>query len=381
MKIISKPLSNLLQRGSNNFDLIRLMAALAVMLTHSYGLQHARDHVGPIRYFIGFDVPGSLAVYAFFLTSGILITQSFDRQNNPVNFGILRFARIWPGLCVNVLVTAFLIGPFFTSDHSLREYFFAVGTLKYVTINAFQFGKIDSLIPSLFSNSWQPGGVNFALWTLPVEMQCYLMVFLFGCLGLFRRTWFLLVSLTLTLIVFLLIATQIHFSPNTFFFFFRPADYSFYPVPYFMLGIACYVLRKKILLNGYFAVLLMAAFVALRHTPVALPLFHITYAYGVLVIAGMEPLKFLRPRNDYSYGIYIYGFVCQQMVANTWPKMDSYLSLLISVPLAILFAAVSWHVVEKPALKFARKFSENWRLRNAPIKLKSTENVASQSQW
>lgn len=79
MKINSKPLSNILQRGSNNFDLIHLIAALAVMLAHSYGPQPAHADVEYIRYFTGIEAPGSLAVYAFFLTSGIFITQSFDR--------------------------------------------------------------------------------------------------------------------------------------------------------------------------------------------------------------------------------------------------------------------------------------------------------------
>lgn len=341
--------------------MIRLIAALAVIFGHSYGIQNTQGNVDFVTCFIGIECPGSLAVYAFFLTSGLLIAQSFDRQNNPVKFGVLRFARIWPGLCVNVLVTVFLIGPFFTNA-SLRDYVFAVGTLKYVTINIFQFGKVVATIPGLFPHSWQPNGVNFPLWTLPVEVQCYLMVFALGMLGLFRRMWLMLAALALALTAFLVIAPhETHWPSSRYFFYFfhLVQGYSFYPVPFFMIGIACYVLREKIVLNGYFAVLLMTAYLWLQHTQAGQPLLYMAYIYGLLVIAGMASIQFLRPSNDYSYGVYIYGFVCEQIVASTWPKMDNYIGLLIVIPLTLLFAAASWHTIEKPALKFARKFSEN----------------------
>jgi len=68
------------------------------------------------------------------------------------------------------------------------------------------------------------------------------------------------------------------------------------------------------------------------------------------VLIGMTPmpeLPFYRG-GDYSYGIYLYGFPIQQAVilaglgnASAWQNF------LISTPLILLFAFVSWHLIER----------------------------------
>src|SRR5690606_9347599 len=62
-----------------------------------------------------------------------------------------------------------------------------------------------------------------------------------------------------------------------------------------------------------------------------------------------------RPRDDLSYGIYIYGWPCQQMVlAIVSTKLNPYLLTVLALPLAALFAAASWRWIEKPAIGLGR---------------------------
>jgi peptidoglycan/LPS O-acetylase OafA/YrhL len=67
---------------------------------------------------------------------------------------------------------------------------------------------------------------------------------------------------------------------------------------------------------------------------------------------------------DYSYGMYLYGFVIQQLFVDLTAPRFWWLNALVCIPLAALFAAFSWHFVEKPALGLKRHlaFAERFYL-------------------
>jgi hypothetical protein len=89
-------LSDLIRGRDNNFDLIRIVAAVAVIVGHAYELSPSPGEIGPIGFIFGWTNSAHPAVLAFFLFSGILISQSFDRSS-PRKFLALRFACLWPG--------------------------------------------------------------------------------------------------------------------------------------------------------------------------------------------------------------------------------------------------------------------------------------------
>jgi peptidoglycan/LPS O-acetylase OafA/YrhL len=81
---------------------------------------------------------------------------------------------------------------------------------------------------------------------------------------------------------------------------------------------------------------------------------YIAFTYFVLYLAARLPkaLQRVGAKNDYSYGVYLYGWVVQQILSflgvNQWGYLPYVLLALVG---AFALAWLSWHGVEKQALK------------------------------
>lgn len=351
-----RTLSDALSRGKNNFDLIRLIAAIAVVFGHSYMVQAHTEFHDAVAQALGHDASGALGVFAFFMLSGILISASYDRQRSVPRFLVLRFARIWPALAVCSLLAAFVVGPLFTTS-SLSDYFGAPATWFFVAHMLTILKGLGWLLPGVFEHNPFPGGVNAAIWTLPLEIKCYAVVLVAGMLGLVgtRRGMTLAVAVATAGFVYLL---QLPPLPVLL------ADitvlqigYQFWPVPFFLLGMLLYAWRDVVVMHGAIALALVAAYAGLSDTVVGPALFYIAFAYVVLWAGTTPMLHRFAPRNDYSYGIYVYGFVIQQCLASLAPTLDHWTAFWIVLPIVFACAYVSWHCIEKPALVIGRKLA------------------------
>lgn len=90
----------------NAFDLIRFVAALAVLFSHSFATSGL-----PEPTYFGGETAGSLGVFVFFAVSGYLVQQSWSRQPDPRSFVLSRVLRIFPGLLACLLFCGVLLGP------------------------------------------------------------------------------------------------------------------------------------------------------------------------------------------------------------------------------------------------------------------------------
>ena len=99
-------------------DLMRFLAASAVIYGHAFHLQNLRD---PLEELVGRST-GSLAVAVFFALSGFLIAKSLTSRPSLLESLVARALRILPALIVvNVLVV--LIAGFTWSSISAAEFF------------------------------------------------------------------------------------------------------------------------------------------------------------------------------------------------------------------------------------------------------------------
>src|ERR1700744_32042 len=117
-----KVLDTVLKRENNNFDLIRLLAALMVLLFHTFYLfKDHEPHTHSSALLSGESI-GGLAVYIFFFLSGMFITSSFINSRSNYAFGLMRIFRLWPALIACVILTVFIAGPL-VSTYSPKAYF------------------------------------------------------------------------------------------------------------------------------------------------------------------------------------------------------------------------------------------------------------------
>ena len=80
----------------NNFNLIRMIAALCVMVSHSFFMVRGRGAAEPLSDFLPHYSLGRLSVWTFFIISGFFISQSFDRKRSVGDFVLARVLRIYP---------------------------------------------------------------------------------------------------------------------------------------------------------------------------------------------------------------------------------------------------------------------------------------------
>jgi len=87
----------------------------------------------------------------------------------------------------------------------------------------------------------------------------------------------------------------------------------------------------------------------------------LTVAYATLWFAYIPRIPSSRIPGDYSYGLYLWGFPCQQLVVAMLGEPMPMEIFFLSLPPAMVLAVLSWHQVEKPSLRL-----KNWRWRRAP---------------
>src|SRR5262249_52667866 len=182
------------ERRDNNFNLFRMLAATAVLISHAYALSLGSATAEPFVTTLDISM-GGLAVMSFFAISGFFISQSFDRKRSLMDFCVARILRIYPGLLLVLLLTVFVLGPALTTS-SITKYFSDPGTFTYVPRNlSLKFLQYD--LPGVFQNNPYSSAINGSLWTLFYEVACYGLVAVVGILGLTTRSFSFVVLLVI----------------------------------------------------------------------------------------------------------------------------------------------------------------------------------------
>ncbi len=345
-----KRLADVAHGRNNNYHLLRLLAAAAVLFSHSFPLVSGAKAGEPLRAQFG-CTPGSIAVDLFFLISGLLVTVSLVRRNSAGDFVRARFFRIWPGLAVALLLSIFILGPVFTTLPT-AAYFESRGTWRYLLQNLFLLRGIDYTLPGVFgANPW-PDAVNGSLWTLPNEVLCYLML-LAGwiMLAAVRRLAFFRGAVTITWGVLLALHLQaltrgtLEDSPVRLYFM-------------FCTGAALYMYRSAIVLSwrGLFALALVVAACA-GHGALFGVAYSLALPYAMVCLAYLPSGAILAYNRlgDYSYGTYIYAYPVQQSLMALRPDLTTLPLFVLSFIVTLVLAVASWHFIEQPATALARR--------------------------
>lgn len=338
----------------NNLNLIRMIAASAVLVSHSFLLTLGFGAVEPLEPLTGHSL-GWLSVTIFFVVSGFLITRSFDRRASIGHWVLARVLRLYPGLLVMLALTVLVLGPLVTAV-PLRDYWSAPETWTYLPRNA-SLAKLQYPLPGVFGANPYYDAINRSLWTLVYEVICYGGVFVAGILGTLRRPrWFVAWLIGFAILYVAVLKSQLGLSPSS-----RIASTMSLALP-FTLGMAAYVWRDRVRLDWRIAAALWAAATAAWFTPLFTEAYVLAVSYTVLTLAYRPKGALLHYNQigDYSYGIYIYAMPIQQLMVYLFPGQNWAVNTIMSFPTALILAILSWHFVEKRVLALIKPGAERW---------------------
>jgi peptidoglycan/LPS O-acetylase OafA/YrhL len=329
----------------NNFDLVRLLAAAQVAVVHI--CEHLR--IGSPMLLRVLDLfPG---VPIFFFVSGFLVSQSLARAKGLGGFYRNRVLRVFPGLWFCLLFSICLAAIF--TDIPWTSASFYIWLLAQLSIGQFYNPP--------FLRDFGVGVLNGSLWTIPVELQFYLVLpvlyFLWKrwrrgaeaafVIAAFAAHTFFILAIYGQGTLFAKLA-QVTVVPWLFFFIMGSLAARHWPrvehlfrgrFTYWLTGYVAGTLAIGYLssleisgnrINGISAILLLGVVLSAAYTAPAL---------SRRLLAG----------NDISYGFYLYHM----------PLLNAYMvvgaarspgggALVFAV--SVFVAVLSWRLVERPAL-------------------------------
>jgi len=168
----------------NNFDALRLVAAASVVFSHSFLISEGtQDHEWLIWLTENQSILGLVGVFVFFAISGFLVTQSFEETGDAWRFLAKRSLRIFPGLFVATVLSAFALAPLVTTLWP-SAFLSRPEPYEYVIGNTLLDQTVHELPGVMFVNNPVGLEINGSLWTLRLEFTMYLMVLALGVLRL-----------------------------------------------------------------------------------------------------------------------------------------------------------------------------------------------------
>jgi peptidoglycan/LPS O-acetylase OafA/YrhL len=330
-----------LQRENNNFDLLRLLAALLVFVSHGLGIRgiteiHWFKQVTGTRFLIS-----EFGLFIFFGMSGLLVCRSLVMSCSARQFLKNRFLRIWPALFFCTVVTVVVSGILFTTL-PLSAFFTDGQTLNYFFRN----------ISMLSSSHWLPGvfnntAVNPSIWTIPIEVRLYILLLLVWLVARMRMKQWLLLLLVICWAVMVIVPTRTLYdvlqSHNA-----KALNLGIY----FLMGACFYLYKEKIPLKfSIWLALLVYWLVLLIWFPYYVKkLQHPFFLYSILYIAlRWRKIPFIKA--DLSYSFYLFAAPWQKVIQVYYGDSISHVVYFLITGLGITITAwLSWQLIESKAL-------------------------------
>jgi peptidoglycan/LPS O-acetylase OafA/YrhL len=322
----------------NALNVFRLVAAIGVILWHSYALTGRSVPYAPVRRLLT-----DVWVDSFFAVSGFLITSSWLRNPRIHDYVVARGLRILPGFYTCLIITAFVIAPvgMKAQGGSAAKLVLSPAPIQYILKNIavwmFQFdvGGTPRGIP-------MPGAWDGSLWTLGWEMLCYIAVAVAGVIGLLDRRCFLPAGIAVAWLALLPSAICevpkiAHDGPRF--------------ILMFLAGALMHRVRNVIPARWSVVVLSVVIVLVASMLPDYRLIAAVPLAYAVIVAGALVHNERFRLRTDLSYGFYIYAFPVQQLLIIFGAGHLHPIAFWVVATTATLpAAALSWTLVEKPAL-------------------------------
>jgi peptidoglycan/LPS O-acetylase OafA/YrhL len=334
--------------GQNSFQIIRLVLAVAVLYRHSFDLlasSHADvvlDLIPPRTHL------GRIALCLFMVVSGFLVTHSWFESAGWRDFLWRRVLRVYPAFIMAAMLSAFVAAPLGTPNPA--SYLDSIDLGRFLA-DLVQLNKL-SVPPSFLINPF-PGPVNGSLWSIKIELECYLMLMALGLIGALRWR-----AGILGLFALLLVGHAIQgYVPSRLDRFGNHVQLA----TFFLSGTVAYLYRDRI--RWSYGWLEVAGLVTVVTAIVEVGFVELLPIFGtyILLYLAYEPRLAslgIGRRPDLSYGIYLYAWPVQQLLIQALgPGISPYVLTVLALIISAGLAWLSWRFVERPFLALKRRQS------------------------
>jgi len=325
----------------NNFTLLRLALAGCVVCVHLYTLSRS-----PYLKYLGY-LDADLAVNAFFVLSGYLVTQSYLSSQDLTQYGVKRIRRLYPAYALSVLMSV-VIGTFLTTA-PLATYLRDT-VVRFIPAQLLFLTFLRPNLTGVFQHN-PVSMVNGALWTIKIEIMFYIALpALLWCLrkmgwasiglvyagSVAYRMILLSVSVRSGSVLYNDLGRQL------------PGQLCFFVSGVFMFYNWSTMERRK---HVCAALATLAAVIA-HQVPVLF--FLEPAAMAVLIVylgRGVPYLSILSRLGDFSYGLYVLHFpIIQTLVALGLFRALPVAGAIFAAGIALACAMLSWRYIESPFL-------------------------------
>lgn len=333
---MARTIGTALAGRDNSLNAVRLGLAAAVILAHSWTIGGYGDSA--LRWI------GANSVNGFFALSGFLIAGSRLRHEFWP-YLTRRAQRIFPGFWVCLIVIGFVFAPLgaLISGHGWHPF----ESLSYIRDNASlvivtrDIG--DSLAASPEGSNW-----NRSFWSLMHEFIAYLVCGALLGIAWVRRHLALAAAIVVILLPIAAVSVGDLDGPA------HMINDGLRLLSFYFAGVLAYALRERIHTSHLVAIACAVGVITAGFTSQTLlyALTPLPLTYLLLHIGGTWRTS-IAAQEDVSFGLYIYGYPVQQILAMLGLGTIAPVSVFALVSLACTYplAVASWRLVEKPAMR------------------------------
>lgn len=346
--LLRKPvtLADGLRAGGDNYLLLRHIAAALLIYSHSYALAGVPSGSDLLARLVPGFYGGKVAVLLFFAISGFLVTNSYLRRPQLLRFVAARILRIYPAYVACLVASLIVTGLWFTTMSPAA--FFADSDAWRFLLRNLDMTGLQYTLPGAFADSRAyPGVVNGSLWSLALETRLYLYLAVLALLQVLRRPQLAALLAAAFVVASLWLWPQLAPDANNK----RALTLVFAAAA----GAAC--VARYVPVSTRLLALFAGLAWLMRDRPGGYALTVGTIAYFSCWFAYRVPALPLRFPGDYSYGLFLYGFPVQQALAALYPSLSPDRLTLLALPVALLCAIASWHLIERRTLSLKARLN------------------------
>ena len=326
----------------NGWTALRALMAAAVMVGHAMIIANRDLAAEPMVY--GSYSISYMAVNAFFVASGFLVTASMMHRGRLLDFVVARGLRIYPALIVHVLVVMLVVG---VANTTLPLGAYLAHPEVWLQLpRVLLFIDTDFLLPGVFAGNHE-AYASAPLWTLRFELLAYAGTAIAFALGLMRSRGWIAAQFGAFVILWLVARGTGLFDevPGS------VQNVLRFGLPY-GLGALIWAYRDELPFRAWVVPFVWIAAVVSAGSILGEVVMNMAVAYSLFWMAygGSKLFDRWAKGADISYGLYIWHWPILQWIAAQTSGLGSVEMIAIAAPLTVVAAWVSWHVVEKPML-------------------------------